>query len=349
MTSGAVSGLDEFGFDQERLRQFLTEHVSGLAGPMTLERVSGGQSNPTFFLTFDSRRLVLRKKPAGPLLPRAHAIDREFRVLTALTGTAVPVPRPVLFHGDDDVIGTPFYLMERLEGRVFHDCALPTLGPDERRSIYLSMADTLAELHRLDPAALSLGDFGPPGNYFERQIARWSRQWAASPSAGIPALDLLAGWLAAHLPVDDGRLAVAHGDYRLGNLVIHPTEARVIGVLDWELSTLGHPLADLGFCCMAWHTRPHEYRGIQGLDIAALGIPTQAEFVERYEAGAMPAGPLRRFHLAFSLFRFAVIFVGIADRARAGNAASSEAGELGQLAENFATRALDLAEGRVPF
>lgn len=348
MINSAGPRADDIGFDQERLRAFMIEHVAGLAGPMTLQRVAGGQSNPTFFVTFDSRRLVLRKKPAGPLLPKAHAIDREFRVLTALASTDVPVPRPLVFHGGDDVIGTPFYLMDRLDGRVFHDCALPTLSPHERRSIYFSMADTLARLHRLDPTAVNLGDFGPPGNYFERQIARWARQWAASPTAGVPALDRLVEWLPANLPPDDGGLAIAHGDFRLGNLVIHPTEPRVVGILDWELSTLGHPLADLGFCCMAWHSFPSEYRGILGLDTAALGIPSQAEFVERYRAAAA-TGPLRRFHLVFALFRFAVIFVGIADRARTGSAASSDAAELGRLARNFAMRALDVAEGRAPF
>ena len=345
MENSAASPHHEVGFDGERLRRFLFERMPDLLGPMGVERVAGGQSNPTFYLSFGNRRLVLRKKPAGPLLRSAHAVDREFRVLAALADTAVPVPRALLFHGGDDVVGTPFYVMERLDGRVFHDCALPHLSPDERRAIYFSMAETLARLHALDPADIGLGEFGRPGDYFERQIARWSRQWAESPADPIPALDELVRWLPDHLPIDTGRLAIAHGDFRLGNLVIHPVEPRVVGVLDWELSTLGHPLADLGFCCLPWHTRPNEYSGVMGLDLAVLGIPTQAEFVDRYMARAAPTGALQMFHLVFALFRFAVIFVGIADRARTGSAASNEAGEVGRLAVNFAERALDLAHG----
>ncbi len=331
------------GFNPERLREFLYARVPGLDGPMTLERVAGGQSNPTFFLAFAGRNLVLRKKPNGPTLPSAHAVDREFRVLRALESTAVPVPRAVLFHGEPDVVGTPFYVMERLPGRVFDDAALPGLPPDERRAIYLSMAETLASLHAVDPAAIGLADYGRPGNYFERQIARWSRQWTESPTGDIAALDELVAWLPAHRPPDDGRVAIAHGDFRIGNLIFHETEPRVIGILDWELSTLGHPLADLGFCCMPWHTTPDEYAGILGLDHVSMGIPHQAAFVAHYAAHARPTGPLLPFHVAFALFRFAVIFVGIADRVRSGTAAGHNAAAVGHLARHFAQRALELA------
>jgi aminoglycoside phosphotransferase (APT) family kinase protein len=313
-----------------------------VSGPMSLDRIEGGQSNPTYFVTFPDRRLVLRKKPAGPILPSAHAIDREFRVLSALSGTNVPVPRVFLYHAEDDVIGTPFYIMERLEGRVFHDCALPDLEPAERRAIYLSMAETLAALHAIDPAHLGLGDFGRPGNYFQRQIARWSRQWAESATKDIPELDALVAWLPAHLPPDDGRVAIAHGDFRLGNLIIHPSDPRVVGVLDWELSTLGHPLADLGFCCIPWHTAPDEYAGILGLDRAALGIPDEAEFVNHYFSHGRRDPAFGSFHLAFALFRFAVIFVGIADRKRAGTAAGSNAAAVSHLGRHFARRAADV-------
>ena len=331
-------------FNPERLQRFLQERL-GLAGPMSLERVVGGQSNPTYFVTFADRRLVLRKRPAGPTLPSAHAIDREYRVLTALAGSDLPVPCTVLFHDGPEVVGTPFYIMERLDGRVFHDCALPGLVPAERRAIYLDMAATLARLHAIDPAEVGLGDYGRPGNYFERQIARWSRQWAESPARDIPALDLLATWLPAHLPPDDGRVTIAHGDFRLGNMIVHPTEPRIVGILDWELSTLGHPLADLGFCCMPWHTAPDEYAGILGLDRDSLGIPDEAEFVAHYLSHAKSTGSLQPFHIAFALFRFAVIFVGIADRVRAGTAASANAAEVSHLARNFAQRALDVAQG----
>ncbi|WP_191059335.1 phosphotransferase family protein [Geminicoccus harenae] len=345
-----MAGSDEIGtitgtldFDPLRLRRFLSDALEGVQGPMSVERIGGGQSNPTYFVSLPGQRLVLRKRPAGPTLPSAHAVDREYRVLNALATTDVPVPRPLLFHAEPDVVGTPFYLMERLDGRVFDQCALPGLTPPERRGIYLGMADALARLHAVDPEAVGLGDYGRPGSYFSRQLARWSRQWRESPTDDIPALDELVAWLEGHLPPDDGRVAIAHGDFRLGNLLFHPSEPRVIGILDWELSTLGHPLADLGFCCMTWHTAPDEYGGILGLDHAALGIPSVDEFVQRYQQQAKPAGELQPFHVVFALFRFAVIFVGIADRARQGNAAGSNAGEIGRLAGNFAGRALDLA------
>lgn len=329
-------------FDPERLRHFL-EGQFAERGDLRIERIGGGQSNPTFFVDFGPRRMVLRKKPAGPILRGAHAVDREFRVLNALSGTDVPVPRAIVFHDEPDVVGTPFYLMERLEGRVFHDASLPGLQAEERRQIYFALADTLARLHAVRPEAVGLEDYGRPGNYFERQLARWSKQWSESETRDIPALDALVGWLAEHLPPDDGQVAIAHGDFRLGNMLFHPTEARVIGILDWELSTLGHPLADLGFSCMPWHTSPEEYGGILGLDHAKLGIPGRDAFVRRYYESAIPTGPLQPFHIVFALFRFAVIFVGIADRARAGNASGANAAALAPLAARFAERALDLA------
>jgi aminoglycoside phosphotransferase (APT) family kinase protein len=256
------------------------------------------------------------------------------------------VPRPILLHEDAELLGSPFYLMERVEGRVFSDCALPELLPEDRRPIYMAMAATLAKLHALWPDKIGLADYGRPGNYFERQIGRWTRQWRESPSERIAALDRLADWLPAHMPPDDGAVAIAHGDFRLGNMLFHPTEPRVVAVLDWELSTLGHPLADLGFCVMPWHTAPDEYGGILGLDHAALGMPAEADFVARYFAEAIPTAPLMRFHIAFALFRFAVIFIGIADRARAGNAAADNAGAVAPLAARFAQRALDVIAGR---
>ncbi|MBX9454978.1 MAG: phosphotransferase family protein [Rhizobium sp.] len=333
-------------FDPKRLRHFLTEQFGDPEHDYSLERITGGQSNPTFFLTFGSRRMVLRKKPPGQILPGAHAIEREFRVLSALHPTDVPVPRPILLHEDSALIGTPFYLMERVEGRVFADCALPELTKDQRAPLYMAMAETLARLHAIRPEAVGLGDYGKPGNYFERQIGRWNRQWRESPSERIAALDRLAEWLPAHLPPDDGAISIAHGDFRLGNMLFHPTEPRVVAILDWELSTLGHPLADLGFCVMPWHTAPTEYGGILGLDLAASGIPREADFLARYFASAIPTSPLTRFHIAFALFRFAVIFIGIADRARAGNAAADNAGAVAPLAERFAQRALDVIAGR---
>lgn len=331
--------------DAVRLGAYLEGRIPGARGRPQLERIAGGQSNPTFYLDYPEARFVLRRKPAGPTLPTAHAVDREFRVLSALAGTDVPVPRPLLFCADETVIGSPFYLMERLEGRVFSDCALPDVPPEARRAIYSGMAQALARLHAVDPRAVGLGDYGRPERYFERQLSRWSRQWRERPSRDNPALDWLVAWLGDHLPPDDGCLAIAHGDFRLGNLMFHPSEPRVIGILDWELSTLGHPLADLAFCCIAWLARPDEYAGIRGLDRAALGLPEMDEFVTAYLRAAPPCGRLDTFHLVFALFRFAVIFVGIADRARAGTAAGADAHRVGRLARNFADRALELAEG----
>lgn len=327
-------------FDRAALQGFLDQTFG--AARLDLERISGGQSNPTYFVTHGQARMVLRKKPAGPILPGAHAIEREYRVLSALHPTGVPVPRPVLYHADATLLGTPFYLMERVEGRVFADCALPELAPDARRGIWMGLADVLAALHNVDPAAIGLGDYGRPGNYFERQIARWTRQWQGSASQPIPDLDAVADWLPAHLPPDDGAISLAHGDFRLGNLLYHPTEPRVVAILDWELSTLGHPLADLGFCVMPWHTAPDEYGGLLGLDLAAPGLPSEAEVVARYMAQRPKGSPLLPFHKVFALFRFAVIFVGISDRVRNGTAASADADSYAPLAARFARRAHDL-------
>ena len=329
--------------DAEALAGWLGDRLPGRGLP-ALQRIGGGQSNPTWFVDWGEARLVLRKKPAGPILPGAHAVEREFRVLRALEGSDVPVPRALWLEEDTSILGTPFYVMERLEGRVFDDTTLPGLRPEDRRAMYLDMARVLARLHALRPEQVGLADFGKPGSYFARQIARWSGQYAQSTGPRIAALDRLVDWLPAHMPEDDGAVAIAHGDYRVGNLMWHPTEPRVIGVLDWELSTLGHPLADLGFCVIPWHSGPEEYRGLKGTGWRAGGIPERDDFVAEYHAHARPTGPLLPFHVAFALFRFAVIFVGIADRARAGSAAGADAATLGPLAERFAKRAIGVIE-----
>ena len=346
MSAGPSSTAPEF--DASRLDGFLRSALPGRAvGAMTLERISGGQSNPTFFLSYpDARtRLVLRKKPPGPLLPSAHAVDREYRILKALAGSAVPVPPVVLFHGEDDVVGTPFYLMERLEGRVFHDTALPGVSREDRRAMYFAMAETLAALHGFDWQAAGLADFGKPGNYFARQIARWGRQWRETKTHEIAAVDRAFAWLSTHLD-DTPETTIVHGDFRLGNLMFAPAEPRVVAVLDWELSTLGHPLSDAAFSCLPWHSTPQMYAGILGLDREALGIPTQAEYLERYCAAAGRGDGPGRFHLAFSLLRFAVILDGIAARAKAGNAAAGNAVAVGEMAESFALRAQAVIDGR---
>lgn len=335
----------QFDFEPARLSAFLANHF-GAAADMEIERIAGGQSNPTYFVTYGAHRMVLRKQPNGPILRGAHAVDREYRVLSALHPTGVPVPRPVLFHEDPSVLGTPFYLMERVDGRVFSNCALPDADPAERRALWMGLADAMAAMHAVRPDEVGLGDFGRPGNYFERQITRWSRQWDESPSDPIPELDALAAWLRDNLPADDGAVSLAHGDFRMGNVIFHPTEPRVVAILDWELSTLGHPLADLGFCALAWHTAPDEYGGVLGLDVPGLGLPSEDEFVQRYMEKSPDTSPLLTFHKAFALFRFSVIWVGIADRVRAGTAAGADASAHGDLARRLAIRGMEVVNGQ---
>lgn len=338
----ASTGATEF--DPAVLERFLKGRVAGLQGPMRLERIGGGQSNPTFFVSFDNRAMVLRKQPAGELLPAAHAVDREYRIMQALAGTELPVPKLVLFHAGREVVGTPFYLMERLQGRVFAQCELPGMEPAERRAIYLAMAETMARLHRVDWAAAGLADYGRQGGYFTRQIARWSRQWEMSRRRENADIELLREWLPRNLP-DEAETTIAHGDFRLGNLMFHPSESRVIAVLDWELSTLGHPLADVAYNCMAWRTLPSEYGGLLGLDLSALGIPSEDEYLRHYYRMSGRRDGVTVFHFAFALFRMAVIFEGIAARAASGNAASENAAEVGMLSAAFARRAVAFVRG----
>ena len=328
-------------FDLAALERWLADKLPGESG-LTMSQISGGQSNPTYQVRFGDGLYVLRIKPPGPLLPGAHAIEREFRVLQALCDTDVPVPTVLWLEEDETVLGRPFYLMGWLEGRVFADSALAGVDPAERREMYLDTARTLARLHAVRAADIGLADYGKSGNYFARQIDRWARQCREASGPRIAELDQLTEWVTAHCPKDDGSVAISHGDFRSGNMMFHPTEPRVIGVLDWELSTLGHPMADLGFCVMPWNTGPQEYGGILGTDFGALGIPTQDSFVETFQSHAITDLSLTPFHLAFALFRFSAIFVGIADRARGGNATSKEAAELGPLAARFAGRALDI-------
>jgi len=327
----------------DRVERFLSDRVDGFRGPLIAERFAGGQSNPTYRLRAKSGDYVLRKKPPGPLLPSAHAVDREFRVIRALAKTAVPVPKVYALCEDDSVTGSAFYVMEHLDGRILWDQRLPGIPPDERGAMFASMNQVIADLHSVDYAALGLGDFGRPGNYMGRQIARWSRQYRASETAKQPAMDALIDWLPAHLP-PDGAPAIVHGDYRMDNLVFHKTEPRVIGVLDWELSTIGDPLADFAYHAMSWRIDPALYNGLGGVDVAALGIPTEAEYVAAYcrHAGRAAIADWE-FYLAYSLFRFAAICQGIAKRAIDGTAAGAEAVAIGSLARPFGEQAWALA------
>ncbi len=333
-------------FNIESLAHHLRSRLPGADGFLRVEPISGGQSNPTYWLKFPAVTYVLRKQPPGPLLPSAHAVDREYRILSALAPTEVPIPKPYLFCDDRTIIGTPFYVMEAVPGRVFAESTLPDQTPAERAAIYDAMNETLARIHKVNWQAVGLGDYGKAGSYFSRQIARWTKQWQGSKMHNIPEVDRLVEWLPGHIP-DDDETTIAHGDYRLGNLIYHPTEPRVIGVVDWELSTLGHPLADLAYSCILYHATPEEYGGVLGLDQKALGIPSEAEYVARYCQRTGRATGMTPFHLAFALFRFAVILEGVAARAAQGNAASKNAREVGQLSANYAQRGWAMAQGEL--
>jgi aminoglycoside phosphotransferase (APT) family kinase protein len=330
-------------FDAERLEGYLKARLPELEGPMVPVRIAGGQSNPTYRLKFAGSEVILRKQPTGELLPSAHAVDREFRVQRALAGTDVPVPRMLHLCEDRAVIGALFYVMEALDGRVVHDAAIPGATPAERAAMYDAMNEVLARLHKVDWRAVGLEGFGRPGGYFARQIARWTRQWQASRTREIPEIDCLIAWLPAHVPPDDDATTIVHGDFRLGNLMFHPRAPKVIALLDWELSTLGHPLADLAYNCLLWHSTPAMYYGIEGLDHAALGIPSPDAYVARYCARTGRTAGITPFHLAFACFRFAVILEGIAKRAEIGTAAGADAEQVGRLSVDYARRGWALA------
>ena len=336
-----MSSGDDLALD--RIERFLSDNVAGFRGPLAAERFAGGQSNPTYRLRARSGEYVLRKKPPGPLLPSAHAVDREFRVMQALAATAVPVPRVHALCEDEAVTGSAFYVMEHLDGRICWDQRLPGVAPDERGAMFASMNRVIADLHSVDYAALGLDDFGRPGNYMARQIARWSRQYRTSETVQQPAMDALIDWLPAHLP-PEGTPSIVPGDYRMDNLVFHKTEPRVIGVLDWELSTIGDPLADFAYHAMSWRIDPAIYQGLAGVDVAALGIPDEADYVAQYcrHAGRAAIADWE-FYLVYSLFRFAAICQGIAKRAIDGTAASTQAGAIGNLARPFGEQAWALA------
>jgi aminoglycoside phosphotransferase (APT) family kinase protein len=344
--------VDESGraidFDVARLEAYLSGLPDTGAGALQVRRTEGGMSNPTYFLQRGDWQAVLRKQPAGVLAPSAHAIDREWRVLSTLQGTAVPVPRALHYCHDRTVVGTPFYLMEWLHGRVFLEYTLPGMSPQQRGAIYEAMLATMAAIHRLDIQALGLSDYGRAGNYFARQLKRWSEQWFQfrKGDQDNPALDRVIGWLSERVPESELQ-ALCHGDLRIGNLMFHPTEPRVIGVLDWELSTLGHPLVDVAFNTQAWRMGPDENGGLEGAPLAELGIPDEASYLERYYQLAGSTERMTTFHQVFAMFRGAVGSAGVAARGEAGNGFLPDAARIGRkLALAYAGRGLALIRER---
>jgi aminoglycoside phosphotransferase (APT) family kinase protein len=337
---GTMPVPERHRIDADRLEAYLSDRIPGFRGPVAIEQFRGGQSNPTYRLTAGSTRYVLRRKPSGKLLPSAHAVDREYRVMTALSASGVPVPRTFCLCQDDSVIGTAFYVMDHVDGRVFWDPSLPGMSVDERQAIFDEMNRVIAALHRVDYAALGLGDYGKPGGYLARQIGRWTMQYRASETERIEAMERLIEWLPEHVPPGD-ETTIVHGDYRLDNLVFHAREPRILAVLDWELSTLGHPLADFAYHCMSWRIPGGTFRGMLGLELRALGIPSEPEYVAGYcrRTGRGPIDPGEwEFYIAYNMFRAAGIAQGITGRARDGTASSAHALEAGASARDMAER-----------
>jgi aminoglycoside phosphotransferase (APT) family kinase protein len=329
--------------DEAALARYLEAHWPGFKGALTAAKFDGGQSNPTYRLHHAGGSAVLRKKPPGALLKSAHAIEREYRVMQALAGSDVPVPRMYVLCEDPSVIGTPFFVMDHVDGRIFWDPALPDMSKPDRATIYDEMNRVLAALHSLDPVAVGLGDFGRPGNYFARQLARWTEQYCASETQTLPDMNALITWLKKALPADDGRASLVHGDYRIDNMIFDAASPRMLAVLDWELSTIGHPFADLAYQCMQWRLpNGGTMRGLAGIDRQALGIPTEAAYVASYEKRT--GADLRQhwtFYLAFSFFRLAAILQGVLKRALSGNASNPEKGlRMGERVPLLASMAL---------
>ncbi len=332
-------------FDEGTLLDYLRAQVDGFRGPLNVEQFKGGQSNPTYRLTAGGVRYVMRSKP-GPvakLLPSAHAIDREYRVMKALHAVGIPVPRMLALCEDESIIGRAFFIMECVEGRVLWDQSLPGMTPAERHAIYDEMNRVMAALHAVDYHAVGLDGFGRPGNYIARQIDRWCKQYRLSETEQVPAMDKLIEWLPHNIPGND-ETCVVHGDYRLDNLIFHPTEPRILAILDWELSTLGHPLADFSYHCMSWRIPPGAFRGIGGLDLPALGIPTEAQYIDAYVRRTGRAGIEHwDFYLAYNMFRLSAILQGIMKRALDGTAASEQAIDAGKRARPMAEMGWEIA------
>ena len=351
---GTRAPTGKHAFDVAALTAWLSQQLPGFQGPIQVEMFKGGQSNPTYKLVTPSGNYVMRSKPApvAQLLPSAHAVEREFTVMRGLADTQVPVPRMLCLCEDESVIGRAFYLMEYMDGRVLWDPLLPDMEVSERAAIYDEMNRVIACLHSVNVAHQGLSNYGKPGNYFDRQIGRWSRQYVASITQAIPEMDSLMAWLPQNIPAmarDEAMLSVVHGDYRLDNLMFDANEAKVIAVLDWELSTLGHPLADFSYHCMAWNIPSGMFRGIAGLDLKALGIPSEQAYIRSYceRTGLTTPEQLAQdwnFYMAYNMFRIAAILQGIAKRAESGTASSAQAASSGASARPLAELAWSFAQ-----
>ena len=336
----------QHAFDTGRLASWLDATIGPQDGPVEVAQFKGGQSNPTYLVTAGSRRYVLRRKPPGKLLPSAHAVDREYRVMKALAGTDVPVARMHALCEDETVIGTVFYLMEYVGGRVLWDPRLPDLSPPERARHHDEINRVIAALHSVDPLAVGLGDFGKTGEYIARQVARWTKQYQASETEKIEAMDNLVAWLPSNIPAGD-ETRIVHGDYRIDNVIFDPVEPRIRAVIDWELCTLGHPLADFAYHCMVWRIPPGVFRGLGGTDLPSLGIPTEREYVAAYCRRTGRDGIAERdweYYMAYNMFRIAAIVQGVMARALQGNASSAEALETGRAARPLAELAWSQVE-----
>ncbi len=337
----------QHAFDQGALARWMAQHVEGFSGELKVEQFKGGQSNPTFLVEAGGKRYVLRRKPPGELLPSAHAVDREFRVIRALADTDVPVAKAHALCEDSSVIGAMFYIMDFVDGRVLWDPGLPGIEAGERRAYFDELNRVIAAMHRVDPQAVGLADYGKPGNYVERQVARWTRQYRAAETEPIAAVERLIEWLPARVPAgDEARLV--HGDYRFDNVIFHPSQPRILAVLDWELSTLGHPMVDFAYHCMAWHMQAGEgSRGLAGLDLQALGIPSESEYLQWYLQRMGRPQPTREewvYFLVFGMFRLVGIVQGVKKRALQGNASSAQATQAGSRVKPLAEQAWALAQ-----